>query len=82
MNSAVEYVGATPEDCLFVGNLSIRTSKQHLISAFEPYGLINAEVRHDQQFAPFGFVTFSSIGHAATAIQALCGFVVNGRQCK
>lgn len=82
MNDFVEYVGATPVDCLFVGNLSIRTSKQHLISVFEQYGLISAEIRHDQQFIPFGFVKFPTAEHAGAAMQALNGSVLNGRKLK
>ncbi len=81
-NKAVETIGVTPVECLFVGNLSIICAKSDLELLFAPFGLVKAEIRYDSKFVPFGFVTFQSIDHARAAMETRQCNQVHGRKFK
>ncbi|XVF08927.1 hypothetical protein REPUB_Repub07fG0046800 [Reevesia pubescens] len=71
---------------LFVGGISYQTDDQSLKEAFSKYGeVIEAKVIVDRETGRsrgFGFVTYTCNGDATSAIQALDGQVLHGRQVR
>jgi len=68
---------------LFVGSLSHDTNDSGLRTAFEPYGEVQeAKVITDRDTGRsrgFGFVTYSTNDEASSAIEAMNGTMLDGR---
>jgi len=67
---------------LYVGNLSFNTTEQQLRELFEPYGVTSASLVMDRETGRprgFGFVEVSDNNQGNTAITALNGKSVDGR---
>jgi len=71
---------------LFVGGLAWATTDESLRKAFEEYGLIaEAKVvceRDSGRSRGFGFVTYESADDARTALEAMNGQEIDGRQIR
>lgn len=69
--------------CLFVGNLSLDISDSQLLSAFNQFGnCLTAKCArdpHSNKTQGFAFVSFSQRAHAAAAMEAMNGQVLNSR---
>ncbi|KAL4354987.1 hypothetical protein GQ457_06G036720 [Hibiscus cannabinus] len=76
----------SPSSKLFVGGVSYQTDDQSLREAFSKYGeVIDARVIVDRETGRsrgFGFVTYTSTEDASSAIQALDGRELHGRQVR
>ncbi|KAE8699924.1 Glycine-rich RNA-binding protein 3 [Hibiscus syriacus] len=76
----------SPSSKLFVGGISYQTDEQSLREAFSKYGeVIYARVIVDRETGRsrgFGFVSYTSTEDASSAIQALDGRELDGRQVK
>ncbi|GMI76781.1 hypothetical protein HRI_001347400 [Hibiscus trionum] len=76
----------SPSSKVFVGGISFQTDDQGLRDAFGQYGeVIEARVIVDRETGRsrgFGFVTYTSTEDASSAIQALDGQVLHGRQVR
>ncbi|XP_039058080.1 glycine-rich RNA-binding protein 4, mitochondrial-like [Hibiscus syriacus] len=79
-------MSTSPSSKLFVGGISYQTDDQSLREAFSKYGeVIDAKIIVDRETGRskgFGFVSYSSTEDASSAIQALDGRELNGRQVK
>jgi cold-inducible RNA-binding protein len=68
---------------LYVGNLAYTTGDRELREAFEPHGNVqSASVvidRDSGQSRGFGFVEYASSAEAQTAVDAMNGTMVDGR---
>ncbi|XVF49960.1 hypothetical protein PTKIN_Ptkin04bG0058300 [Pterospermum kingtungense] len=75
-----------PSSKLFVGGISYQTDDQSLREAFSKYGeVVEARVIVDRETGRsrgFGFVTYTSSEDASSAIQALDGQDLHGRQVR
>jgi RNA recognition motif-containing protein len=71
---------------LFVGNMTFQTTEGDLKALFEPYGQVArvhiAIDRETRRSRGFGFVEMPNDAEAATAMQALDGKDLGGRQLK
>ncbi|KAK4756321.1 hypothetical protein SAY87_006448 [Trapa incisa] len=71
---------------LFVGGLSFNTDQQGLMESFSKYGeVVEARVIMDRETGRsrgFGFITYTSSEEASSAIQALDGQDLHGRQIR
>jgi RNA recognition motif-containing protein len=71
---------------IYVGNLSYRTTEQTLTTAFSQYGEVASTVvikdRYTDQSKGFGFVEMADAEAANTAIAALNGQELDGRQVR
>ncbi|XP_022736688.1 glycine-rich RNA-binding protein 2, mitochondrial-like [Durio zibethinus] len=80
------FMSTTPSSKLFVGGISYQTDDQSLKEAFSKYGeVIEARVIVDRETGRsrgFGFVTYTSTEDASSAVQALDGQVLHGRQVR
>lgn len=69
---------------IFVGNLNYRTDDDGLRAAFEPHGAVTEATvvvdRYSDRSRGFGFVEMPNNTEAETAIQALNGQELEGRQ--
>ncbi|KAK8515854.1 hypothetical protein V6N12_016160 [Hibiscus sabdariffa] len=76
----------SPSSKVFVGGISFQTDDQGLKDAFRQYGeVVEARVIVDRETGRsrgFGFVTYNSTEDASSAIQALDGQVLHGRQVR
>ncbi|XP_039030582.1 glycine-rich RNA-binding protein 2, mitochondrial-like isoform X2 [Hibiscus syriacus] len=76
----------SPSSKVFVGGISFQTDDQGLREAFSQYGeVVEARVIVDRETGRsrgFGFVTYTSTDDASSAIQALDGQVLHGRQVR
>ncbi|GMJ04935.1 hypothetical protein HRI_004162700 [Hibiscus trionum] len=76
----------SPSSKLFIGGVSYQTDDQSLREAFSKYGeVIDARVIVDRETGRsrgFGFVTYTSTEDASSAIQALDGRELHGRQVR
>ncbi|XWS47927.1 hypothetical protein CRYUN_Cryun13aG0028100 [Craigia yunnanensis] len=76
----------SPSSKLFVGGISYQTDDQSLKEAFSKYGeVIEARVIVDRETGRsrgFGFITYTSTEDASSAIQALDGQDLHGRQVR
>jgi nucleolin len=76
-------VQGTPQDTLFVGNLSFDSTYDLVKETFEPFGSITRVSlptdRESGQMKGFGYVSFSSVEEAKAAIDALNGSEIAGR---
>ncbi|XP_039028788.1 glycine-rich RNA-binding protein 2, mitochondrial-like isoform X2 [Hibiscus syriacus] len=76
----------SPSSKVFVGGISFQTDDQGLREAFSQYGeVVEARVIVDRETGRsrgFGFVTYASTDDASSAIQALDGQVLHGRQVR
>ncbi|GMI95239.1 hypothetical protein HRI_003193200 [Hibiscus trionum] len=76
----------SPSSKVFVGGISFQTDDQGLSDAFSQYGqVVEARVIVDRETGRsrgFGFVTYTSTEDASSAIQALDGQVLHGRQVR
>ncbi|XWS60440.1 hypothetical protein CRYUN_Cryun07bG0036700 [Craigia yunnanensis] len=76
----------SPSSKLFVGGISYQTDDQSLKEAFSKYGeVIEARVIVDRETGRsrgFGFVTYTSNEDASSALQALDGQDLHGRQVR
>ncbi|WRX16978.1 RNA recognition motif domain - like 10 [Theobroma cacao] len=79
-------MSTSPSSKLFVGGISYSTDDQSLKEAFGKYGeVIEARVIVDRETGRsrgFGFVTYTSTEDASSALQALDGQVLHGRQVR
>ncbi|XP_022769292.1 glycine-rich RNA-binding protein 3, mitochondrial-like [Durio zibethinus] len=79
-------MSTSPSSKLFVGGISYQTDDQSLKEAFSKYGeVIEARVILDRETGRsrgFGFVTYTSTEDASSAIQALDGQPLLGRQVR
>ncbi|XP_021285618.1 glycine-rich RNA-binding protein 2, mitochondrial [Herrania umbratica] len=79
-------MSTSPSSKLFVGGISYQTDDQSLKEAFSKYGeVIEARVIVDRETGRsrgFGFVTYTSTEDASSALQALDGQVLHGRQVR
>ncbi|XP_022736424.1 glycine-rich RNA-binding protein 2, mitochondrial-like [Durio zibethinus] len=79
-------MSTSPSSNLFVGGISHQTDDQSLKEAFSKYGeVIEARVivnRETGRSRGFGFVTYTSTEDASSAVQALDGQVLHGRQVR
>ena len=68
---------------IYVGNLSFKTGEEELRSAFLPYGAVGEATvvtdRDTGRSRGFGFVEIADDNAAKTAIQALNGIALDGR---
>ncbi|KAB2020556.1 hypothetical protein ES319_D07G076500v1 [Gossypium barbadense] len=75
-----------PSSKLFVGGISYQTDDQGLREAFSKYGeVIEARIIVDRETGRsrgFGFVTYTSSEDASSALQALDGQTLHGRQVR
>ena len=69
---------------IFVGNLPFSVSKDRLGNLFSPFGTVRGiNLRTDRNTGRakgFGFITFTSPEEATNAIEAMNGYVLDGRQ--
>ncbi|MBA0831264.1 hypothetical protein Goarm_015742, partial [Gossypium armourianum] len=79
-------MSTSPSSKLFVGGISFQTDDQSLREAFSKYGeVIDARIIMDRETGRsrgFGFVTYTSSEDASSALQALDGQVLHGRQVR
>ncbi|KAK8493198.1 hypothetical protein V6N13_021447 [Hibiscus sabdariffa] len=79
-------MSTSPSSKLFVGGISYQTDDQSLREAFSKYGeVIDARVIVDRETGRsrgFGFVSYTSTEDASSAIQALDGQELHGRQVR
>ncbi|KAE8693949.1 Glycine-rich RNA-binding protein 3 [Hibiscus syriacus] len=79
-------MSTSPSSKLFVGGISYQTDDQSLREAFSKYGeVIDARVIVDRETGRsrgFGFVGYTSTEDASSAMQALDGRELHGRQVK
>lgn len=79
-------VPSAPSDTLFVGNLSFNAERDSLFNTFGEYGTVvscRIPTHPDtQQPKGFGYVQFSSVDEAKTALEALNGEYLDGRACR
>ncbi|KAK5817912.1 Glycine-rich RNA-binding 2, mitochondrial -like protein [Gossypium arboreum] len=75
-----------PSSKLFVGGISYQTDDQGLREAFSKYGeVVEARIIVDRETGRsrgFGFVTYTSSEDASSALQALDGQTLHGRQVR
>ena len=71
---------------LYVGNLSFNSTEDDITSAFSPYGTVTSvnliTDRETGRPRGFGFVEMSSDAEAQSAMQAMDGQDLNGRNLK
>ncbi len=71
---------------LFVGNLSFNTNEEHLRGAFEEYGVVSdVKIIMDRETGHsrgFGFVTLDTAEAAKSAIDAMNGANLDGRDLR
>jgi len=71
---------------IYVGNLSYNTTEHTMRAAFEAYGEVTSAAvitdRDSGQSKGFGFVEMSDAGNARSAITAMDGSDLDGRQIK
>ncbi|CAK9330065.1 unnamed protein product [Citrullus colocynthis] len=83
---AVRWMSSMQSSKLFIGGISYSTDDQSLREAFSKYGeVIEARVIVDRETGRsrgFGFVTYTSSEEASSAIQALDGQDLHGRQVR
>ncbi|XVF11789.1 hypothetical protein REPUB_Repub08aG0058300 [Reevesia pubescens] len=79
-------MSTSPSSKLFVGGISFQTDDQSLKEAFSKYGeVVEARVIVDRETGRsrgFGFITYTSTEDASSAVQALDGQVLHGRQVR
>ncbi|XWS51228.1 hypothetical protein CRYUN_Cryun12cG0158500 [Craigia yunnanensis] len=79
-------MSSSPSSKLFVGGISYQTDDQSLKEAFSKYGeVIDAIVIMDRETGRsrgFGFVTYTNSEDASSALQALDGQPLHGRQVR
>lgn len=79
-------VPSAPSDTLFVGNLSFNAQRDNLFNIFGEYGsVISCRIPthpDTQQPKGFGYVQFSSVDEAKSALEALNGEYLEGRPCR
>lgn len=79
-------VPSAPSDTLFVGNLSFNAERSLLYDIFGAYGTVvscRVPTHPDtQQPKGFGYVQFSSVDEAKSALEALNGEYIEGRACR
>jgi len=75
-----------PSDTLFVGNLSFDAGQETVSEAFGEYGtVISVRLPTDRetgQMKGFGYVTFSTVDEAKSALEAMQGANIGGRNCR
>ncbi|PPR87173.1 hypothetical protein GOBAR_AA33516 [Gossypium barbadense] len=79
-------MSSAPSSKLFVGGISFQTDDQSLKEAFSKYGeVVEARVIVDRETGRsrgFGFITYTSTEDASSALQALDGQILHGRQVR
>ncbi|OMO53150.1 hypothetical protein CCACVL1_28852 [Corchorus capsularis] len=79
-------MSTSPSSKLFVGGISYQTDEQSLREAFSKYGeVVDARVIVDRETGRsrgFAFITYTSSEDASSALQALDGQVLHGRQVR
>ncbi|KAK7347346.1 hypothetical protein VNO80_21876 [Phaseolus coccineus] len=80
---AIRCLSSAPSSKLFIGGVSFSTDEQSLREAFSKYGeVVDARIIMDRETGRsrgFGFVTYTSVEEASSAIQALDGQDLHGR---
>ncbi|XP_019438930.1 PREDICTED: glycine-rich RNA-binding protein 3, mitochondrial-like isoform X2 [Lupinus angustifolius] len=83
---AIRCMTSAPSSKLFVGGISFNTDEQSFREAFSKYGeVVDARIIMDRESGRsrgFGFITYSSVEEASSAIQALDGQDLHGRQVR
>nr|KYP56697.1 hypothetical protein KK1_002942 [Cajanus cajan] len=83
---AIRCMSSAPSSKLFIGGVSYSTDEQSLREAFSKYGeVVDARIIMDRETGRsrgFGFITYTSVEEASSAIQALDGQDLHGRQIK
>ena len=80
---AIRCMSSAPSTKLFIGGVSYSTDEQSLREAFSKYGeVVDARIIMDRETGRsrgFGFITYTSVEEASSAIQALDGQDLHGR---
>ncbi|XLR05015.1 hypothetical protein S83_071213, partial [Arachis hypogaea] len=83
---SVRCMSNAPSTKLFIGGVSYSTDEQSLREVFGKYGdVVDARIivdRDSGRSRGFGFITYSSVEEASSAIQALDGQDLHGRRVK
>ncbi|XP_027330947.1 glycine-rich RNA-binding protein 3, mitochondrial-like [Abrus precatorius] len=83
---AIRSMSSAPSSKLFIGGVSFSTDEQSLREAFSKYGeVVDARIIMDRETGRsrgFGFITYSSVEEASSAIQALDGQDLHGRRVR
>ncbi|KAK7265865.1 hypothetical protein RJT34_33489 [Clitoria ternatea] len=83
---AIRCMSNGPSSKLFIGGVSYNTDEQSLREAFSKYGdVVDARIIMDRETGRsrgFGFITYSSVEEASSAIQALDGQDLHGRRIR
>ncbi|CAJ2664652.1 glycine-rich RNA-binding protein 2, mitochondrial-like [Trifolium pratense] len=83
---AIRCMCSAPSTKLFVGGISFSTDEQGLRDAFSKYGqVLDARIINDRETGRsrgFGFITYSSVEEASSAIQALDSQELHGRRVR
>ncbi|MED6130603.1 hypothetical protein PIB30_002195 [Stylosanthes scabra] len=83
---SVRRMSNAPSSKLFIGGVSYSTDEQSLREVFGKYGdVVDARIivdRDSGRSRGFGFITYSSVEEASSAIQALDGQDLHGRRVK
>ncbi|KAK7388869.1 hypothetical protein VNO78_23696 [Psophocarpus tetragonolobus] len=83
---AIRCMSFAPTTKLFIGGVSYSTDEQSLREAFSKYGeVVDARIIMDRETGRsrgFGFITYTSVEEASSAIQALDGQDLHGRRVR
>ncbi|TKY55027.1 Glycine-rich RNA-binding protein 5 [Spatholobus suberectus] len=83
---AIRSMSSAPSSKLFIGGVSYSSDEQSLREAFSKYGeVVDARIIMDRETGRsrgFGFITYTSVEEASSAIQALDGQDLHGRRIR